>query len=916
MNREKVKTYLQRHQFTYTVVCVAVYLDEYKTYKKDVISLNDISSISSVPLTWGCTAKNNDEEWINNHIILGWYENNKDVWENAVQKYFNDILLYHSTKKYLNIAVVYAIQTTAKKPTVDIDCKTVLETKWCKEMMSNNPYVLSHTKGLPKFPFFKESDKHMSPYNQKLGTNEEVEIQGEDNWAFISTDAEVYNAHLPLRSFNPDPLFQIYPPKSKSTKTKNICATTTTTIPTQNLNQGDKIDREVVEKVLDIIATDTTFNTQQKWVQIAYILLHHFEIAEAFELFRDFSMTVDAHTNANKFSMDKWRQGGDDYEFFHKLIPNGTKTFRSLVFYAMNIDEDRTKQIFPSLTFERVLQDHSKEENEKNHDKMMILGKRMVNEFGHATVADLYALSQYAKNHKYDELKKVWYSVMYNNVWYSHSKSNDMNWEIREVAKPYLKNATDTLWKEYQDLKEEDLGDDKKKLNTREKKLKQVLKAIDKLELKIQQLANYTFLTSVSNLLCSKLKENGFGMKLDTNPYVLAFENGLVDLKTESLETAFRAIEPEDYISLTTTYAFPSQENEQVKDEIVNAVNGLFLSQETREYMWDVFSKNCVGYDNDKSIYIHSGEGDNGKSSIQTLLKGAFGNLAYTLKTSTLCQKDATSNEHNDLPNTRGKKLIIASESSRQVKINSALIKRITGGDKMKERVIYEGDVEWTNMAKVHIFCNDVSAFSQMDKATANRLRNACYKMTFKSSLTQEEENNPFYGLMNPQIIQLCETLEWHRQFMRMLLQRYFSRVRELFDAKTIPYPEEIGANNKKYMKDNDEVYDFISTFYRKMTEAEIEVFSNKRKKDKLYRRPILLQTLFAHYKSTKPTENLNSNLFSRKLTLGGYEKRENNGLSTFCVCRLDEDENDDDDEYQVIEKSTPTYDNKTGVPL
>ena len=105
-------------------------------------------------------------------------------------------------------------------------------------------------------------------------------------------------------------------------------------------------------------------------------------------------------------------------------------------------------------------------------------------------------------------------------------------------------------------------------------------------------------------------------------------------------------------------------------------------------------------------------------------------------------------------------------------------------------------------------------------------------------------------------------------------------------------------------MKDNDELYDFMETFYSKMTTPQIEAYTTKQINDKLYKRPILGQTLFAHYKSTRPQENLTLNMFSRKLSSGGYSKKEVKGVSAFCVYRIG-DENEED-EYVSSSTTVP----------
>lgn len=874
-----IEHYLQLHpEFRYTVVCIGVYKkrqhDGSHTYKKDIISLNELSNCFDVALTNGCTARNDD--WEQNKKIVQWYNANKDLWHRAVENY-----LHNGSHKnpYVSVDLVYAIETKWNRPCVDIDSLEVVDTEWCRDMCNCHPYVLSTTKQLPKFLFFKEDNKHMAPYNQKYGKEHQVELQGERNWAFVPTNQLVVNAELPLQPFDTDKLLQTYP-ASSTVKTPSHVTKVVARSP-----EGEVVDVEKMEKLLEIVATDGSMNEQKKWTEVAYILLHHFSEEKAFELFRDFSMTVDSHTSDGKFKMENWEVGGDDYNFFHRLVPNGSKTYRSLIYCAIKIDPEKVQQIFPSHSpISELYASYEEQGRGEEYLKMKMLYEKMVNTFCHSTVAYMFAASSQSKNYKYDAIEDTWYITHQNNTWFREKKVCNLNMDIGRCIKPFLDEDLALCSRDVQTGGEnESVVSSSTSVPPRVKKLKSY----------IAQLGNNSFRRSVANDTASLLKHNDFGKCLDTNPHVLAFKNGLIDLKAESLETAFRPITPEDMISKTTRYDYDPNVPSNIVAEVVKFVDTLFIESdgELKEYVWDVLCMCVEGFSNDKSFYMCTGEGDNGKSCLQSLLANTFGSYYYPLRPSTLCQKDSTANETSEMPSTKGCKLMVASETSSQVTFNAILIKNVTGGDRLVYRQMYRETESWVNNAKLFVFCNSLSNCSQMDNAMIKRIRVIPFKKTFKHTLNETQENSPMYGLADPNVPFNCMSQKWCQAFVHILLTRYFSGVRN----KRLVVPQQTIDENRLYVEDNEPVSAFMDLHYRKMTMAEIDIYADKnvRRSDKQHL-GVELNTLLNFFSTTRPGERLTKMVFAKRLRSLGYEQRKNHTKQTvFLIVQHSEDQED-----------------------
>lgn len=820
--------------------------------------------------------------------------------------------------------LVHEAMDTSVLPQIDIDHPDMVNHPFVVNLHKrNSPRYKSVRKGFYRY-FIKVKDmppQHLNRLTHSLNGESALELLcGQISYRDTSQPIENEDADIPEISY--EELIETFPDMVSSP------SSTSSRIPTLQPNHTCStfsptpfpVEREIAEQILEVIATDSTFNQQNNWNNVAYPLLLHFTQDVAFELFRDFSMTLDANCGGNKFMNDNWNVGGKDYNHFHSLSPKGSKTFKSLVFYAMNIDEERTRKIFPSVSYQEAFTNFSKEEFESKHDKMMRRGKNMIFDFCHSTVADLFCESPYSPNHKYDEIEHQWYSVLSNNIWYVHPKPNDMLWEIRRISKYYMRSASEDLGDQINNIldkineyreeivlilmtNEKDNNDKVKQLKNEIKDLntkwKSISKKLDQTFANERQLGSHTFLTAVSNLLKSKLKENGFGNMLDSNPFLFAFEDGLVDLKAPSLDIAFRPITPEDKISKTCKYNYPTV-HPNIRSQVIHCIDTMFLSDEMREYVWNVLALCCEGYANDKSFYVLTGEGDNGKSCIQNLMLGGFGKHFFTMKPATLCQKDSTTNDHSELPRTRGCRVVVAGEPSSNVSYNSSFVKTATGGDRLKSRIIYNEEVEWTSMFKLFAICNSISAFSQMDSASLARLRLICFKKQFKKDVSEEDmKNNPYLGLQVPEIFDACQTIEWQSQFMLILLERYFTSVRN----KRLIVPKEVLANTLEYQNDHDSVGAFMSMNYRKMTTGEIENYCSpkNRKKDNRVK-PILSNVILNHYLNSKKQsdEKYTPITFGKKLKLLGYVQKDivindkGHKKGAYCVVSIQDEELDD----------------------
>jgi len=835
--------YLRLHNIKYTIVILAIYFNPTNTekpYKKKHISLNDIRTAIQFPLVHGVkTAKNNDPEWENNDKILKIYKENPTIWERVLLQFENYLREKNPQDSLVGVYPHFGVHLTNDYSAEDWDSVDVLKTKYGRERLKISPFTTSLTKGLPKNISKYDPTLETLTYNTKYGMNEEVEFQSPPHWAFWDMNGYVYNCHLPPSVFPHDVLIQTYPIVIKNKKRTSLHPTNSydqnSLVPYQSANIPTV---QETEALLEIIATDVSFNEQKKWTEIGYILRFHYPFEEALGLFCDFSMMIDSLHKGDKFVAENWKKGGQDYHHFWLLRPNGTKTIKSLVFYAMNIDKDATLRIFPSLSFTKVFEDYSREENKENHNLVMKLGRRMVSEFSSATSANLYTICKTAKNHKYDEKLNKWYSLKPNNVWYSYTIANDMLWEIYDFIYPHLNDAIQKEWdiikrleKELAEMEakttqdygsmEEEIGemarkkaeeDFKKAQKSVKLQKKDLMKTISFMDRNIKQAGSTAFLRSVADLMKSKLKHNDFRDVLDKNKNIFAFDDYLIDF--ENGRNEWRLIQPEDYVYTTAGYKKPTW-NESIQQELNGFYRQVFKENEAQiQYHLMTKASAVAGGNLQQEFYILTGEGSNGKGVDEDITKHAFGKYFISMNPGILT-KASTGNEHSSLPRIIGKKFLWFNEPNCDAKLEVSVVKRLTG-DNMDERPIYGESAEIFNQVVCYMVCNTIPAVSMRDDATMRRLKAIQFSVQFKDKefikKASEEEKTHLREKDTALRARLGGNPEYGHQIMLYLIELFIQH--KMIEHRNFVVPPAFVITMENYLYDCNTALAFIMSNY------------------------------------------------------------------------------------------------------
>ena len=252
--------------------------------------------------------------------------------------------------------------------------------------------------------------------------------------------------------------------------------------------------------------------------------------------------------------------------------------------------------------------------------------------------------------------------------------------------------------------------------------------------------------------------DGDFIKSIDTNKYLMCFNNGVVDFKNK----IFREGYPEDYITKSTRIDYipysmieknskeeldsdnksdnESKNNyDQCKNEILLFMNKLFPIPELNRYMWDHLSACLIGSNKNQTFNVYHGSGSNGKSIIADLMAVTLGEYKGTVPITLVTEKRGLIGGTSDeLLKLKGVRYAVMQEPSKGVKLNEGIMKELTGGDPIQARGLYSESEIFETQFSLVVCTNNLFDIDSNDDGTWRRIR----KCNFVSKFIDEGEKH------------------------------------------------------------------------------------------------------------------------------------------------------------------------------
>lgn len=402
----------------------------------------------------------------------------------------------------------------------------------------------------------------------------------------------------------------------------------------------------------------------------------------------------------------------------------------------------------------------------------------------------------------------TWYEF-HNHCWRELDEGINLRKKISEELVEKMLQTKDRVDRDYKYAQQ--IDDEKK-----QKMLKDRIKVI--LDL-IQKLKSANYKNNIMKEATEVFYTPRFMEKLDANPYLIAFQNGVYDLKHHT----FRDGQPQDYLSAKLPIHYRKEltidhpEIKNVQDFFVK----MFPDTGVREFFLRMSSEVFVGGNHRKFFQIWTGDGDNGKSVTQSLFEKMLGPYSIKLPTSLITGKRTQSSQAcPEIARAgNGARLAMLQEPEQTDIINTGILKELSGNDTMFVRGLYQKGRDITPMFKLVLICNEPPKIPNNDKATWNRVRVIPFESTFTDDAPESFEEQlrlkkfPKDKDFADKIPAMLEPFAW------LLLYTF-----KHHGLKPLREPEKVRLATQSYKKKNDTYKQFMEEFIIDNPEGRVDL--------------------------------------------------------------------------------------------
>lgn len=321
----------------------------------------------------------------------------------------------------------------------------------------------------------------------------------------------------------------------------------------------------------------------------------------------------------------------------------------------------------------------------------------------------------------------------------------------------------------------------------------------------IRNLKNSITKTNVINECKELFYDEEFKDKLDTDIYLLGFDNGVVDLRSGE----FRRGLPQDKVSYSCGYEFTNKVDPVIRKEIMDNLIKIQPDKEIRDFLLTYYASTLVGTNKNEVFLNLEGSGGNGKGMISTLHSSALGDYAGTLNNNYLVNTFNSPESHNTmLANNYKKRYLQVNEPANTKNLNINLIKEMTGGDDIQLRIAHSAETKTVEpLFKLCMLFNEIP---RIENTKDGGFIRRFIGINFPNRFVDREPKNLNEFRKDPNLKQkIKNNKEWHQQYMLILLD-YLKKYIE--NNERLEVPERIKKNSQRLLGDQDPYTDFIAS--------------------------------------------------------------------------------------------------------
>lgn len=332
--------------------------------------------------------------------------------------------------------------------------------------------------------------------------------------------------------------------------------------------------------------------------------------------------------------------------------------------------------------------------------------------------------------------------------------------------------------------------------------LKDKIKNVNKV---IKNVASCSFKNNVMRECKEVFYKKNFCDKLNINPNLIGFENGVYDLEKKE----FRDGKRDDYISFSVGYDYKVYDENSEEMQLIDTIfSKIYVDPELREYFYEFCASLAKGGNFRKILLVMSGIGDNAKSVVINFIMKVLGNNpehGYALKchnTLLTGKKSQSSAPNPDIYRLRGKRFIATEEIDNKEEMNVGMCKQLTGSDSITTRDLFgtaSDMIDIPIVGKLVVACNNLPNAPQADPAYWNRIRVLLHESRFRP---KEECPESLDEQIKQKLFPRDDTIDF-----------ILDKIKDAFMYKMIMKLNEIQNKGWKWMKDPEKVLKATNTY-------------------------------------------------------------------------------------------------------
>jgi P4 family phage/plasmid primase-like protien len=282
----------------------------------------------------------------------------------------------------------------------------------------------------------------------------------------------------------------------------------------------------------------------------------------------------------------------------------------------------------------------------------------------------------------------------------------------------------------------------------------------------IKQCGTSGFDTGIIQFLRDNYHNPELDKLMDENRDVIAFSDKLLVPKTMEL----RDIQPEDYISLTTGYPFPTERFPEARVELLKLLNSCFPNEDTVKALLQQIASSLYGCNKFERFNVWTGAGGNGKGLVSDLLKQVFGSYYHPIQSAIITKPSSGKNDHNGpLAMCKGKRFVQTEEPESTDKIQVGLVKEMTGGCEITTRAIRCEAIKFIMSCPLWLNANSIPLANKIDGGYKRRIRIILFPFNFVDNPTLPHERKGDTSLKK----KVQTDIGWRTEMLYLLFEAF-----------------------------------------------------------------------------------------------------------------------------------------------